>query len=555
MAINKKLIHFNNFSTFNSKKLSANVENTKYTLGVYGMVQTGSPEILYQSICYIKDTKQQWTHGQLYEGSKPVLPLNETDPVFSNSPAAGITENDKEAWNNKVDAEDINNIKPLIVDFSIGDISAYIHYGTEFNYHSSSIINALQNKQPIYIPYENEGLEGYYPAYGFVEDLIYLDVFCGNTVYILELDLSGGGIMSIDERNSNNFVAESDLADIALTGDYNDLMNKPTIPAEQVNADWNATSGKAQILNKPTIPAAVTERTVSGWGFTKNTGTYSKPSTGIPKSDLATSVQESLSKADNAACVDMTGDLVTIHAQALYDGNMVYATPSAASGNEDDILLSRDNVKTINGESIFGSGNIVISGSGGSSSGGNGAYPEVDGSIYESEWIVGQYDISDMQPNTFYVFPECNELVIQSFGSETAGVANEYLFQFTSGATATSLTLPDDIKWANDTPPTIESNMIYQVSILRGLASVLEFKNAVLISFTINGVPYQAEEGMNWVNFCESSYNDGRVSINGNMLIVNNYATLYYPNGASVGKFDIIEEINYTAAQGGGGGA
>ena len=33
------------------------------------------------------------------------------------------------------------------------------------------------------------------------------------------------------------------------------ILNKPTIPAEQVNSDWNATSGKAQILNKPTIPS------------------------------------------------------------------------------------------------------------------------------------------------------------------------------------------------------------------------------------------------------------------------------------------------------------
>jgi len=48
------------------------------------------------------------------------------------------------------------------------------------------------------------------------------------------------------------------------------------------------------------IPAAVTEQTVAGWGFTKNTGTYSKPSTGIPKSDLASDVQASLGKADTA---------------------------------------------------------------------------------------------------------------------------------------------------------------------------------------------------------------------------------------------------------------
>ena len=46
----------------------------------------------------------------------------------------------------------------------------------------------------------------------------------------------------------------SSLATVATTGSYNDLTNKPTIPAAQVNSDWNANSGVAQILNKPTIP-------------------------------------------------------------------------------------------------------------------------------------------------------------------------------------------------------------------------------------------------------------------------------------------------------------
>ena len=54
------------------------------------------------------------------------------------------------------------------------------------------------------------------------------------------------------------------------------------------------------LTDKPTIPAAVTEGTVSGWGFTKNTGTYSKPTGGIPKTDLAPAVQTSLGKADSA---------------------------------------------------------------------------------------------------------------------------------------------------------------------------------------------------------------------------------------------------------------
>lgn len=58
--------------------------------------------------------------------------------------------------------------------------------------------------------------------------------------------------------------------------------------------NWNAKADASD------IPDAVTESTVSGWGFTKNNGTYSKPSTGIPKTDLASEVQTSLGKADTA---------------------------------------------------------------------------------------------------------------------------------------------------------------------------------------------------------------------------------------------------------------
>lgn len=89
--------------------------------------------------------------------------------------------------------------------------------------------------------------------------------------------------------------SEVTLADVAVSGDYDDLINKPTIPTATsdltndsgfitssaltpyvLSADLAsvATSGSYNDLsNKPTIPSEVTESTVSGWGFTKNTGT------------------------------------------------------------------------------------------------------------------------------------------------------------------------------------------------------------------------------------------------------------------------------------------
>ena len=53
-------------------------------------------------------------------------------------------------------------------------------------------------------------------------------------------------------------VQPGDLATVATTGSYNDLSDKPTIPAAQVNSDWNANSGVAQILNKPTLATVAT---------------------------------------------------------------------------------------------------------------------------------------------------------------------------------------------------------------------------------------------------------------------------------------------------------
>jgi hypothetical protein len=56
-----------------------------------------------------------------------------------------------------------------------------------------------------------------------------------------------------DSTDPSYIQNKPNLATVATSGDYNDLSNKPTIPAAQVNSDWSANSGVAQILNKPTV--------------------------------------------------------------------------------------------------------------------------------------------------------------------------------------------------------------------------------------------------------------------------------------------------------------
>ena len=73
--ITKKFIHFARFDLFLSKKLSADKDNTTYTIGLDGEVLEGDPDISYQSIVYIKDAKCIFTHGQLYDSSGTAIKL------------------------------------------------------------------------------------------------------------------------------------------------------------------------------------------------------------------------------------------------------------------------------------------------------------------------------------------------------------------------------------------------------------------------------------------------------------------------------------------------
>lgn len=47
--------------------------------------------------------------------------------------------------------------------------------------------------------------------------------------------------------------AHLSYSQVAETGSYNDLTDKPVNPAAQVSSDWNSTSGVSQVLNKPIL--------------------------------------------------------------------------------------------------------------------------------------------------------------------------------------------------------------------------------------------------------------------------------------------------------------
>ena len=120
-----------------------------------------------------------------------------------------------------------------------------------------------------------------------------------------------------------------------------------------------------------------------------------------------------------------------------------------------------------------------------------------------------------------------------TLGTETSGVANEYLFQFTSPSTPTSLTLPDDIKFSEDL--VIEANKIYQISILKGLGSALSWENVNLIE---NKATYNEGDFMNGGTLTFEYPTASEIK-----LYLNNYSSLYLtiPAGTTTIAIDWYE--------------
>lgn len=76
----------------------------------------------------------------------------------------------------------------------------------------------------------------------------------------------------------------------------------------------------------------------------------------------------------------------------------------------------------------------------------------------------------ELTPNILHKWGTVSSLTLTLATPEDDSVANYYMIEFTSGTTATSLSLPDTITWANDL--NIEAGKTYQISILNNLGVI-----------------------------------------------------------------------------------
>lgn len=130
-----------------------------------------------------------------------------------------------------------------------------------------------------------------------------------------------------------------------------------------------------------------------------------------------------------------------------------------------DVLVSGMNIKTINGQSILGSGNITIQGGGGA-----------------TERVEMTAESASIEPNKFYVWGDAARLNL-TLAEGKASEMNRYMFQFKTSKTAyTILQLPEDIVWSTDTEmdendmPVIELSAYHRVEIVDGLATLRRWR-------------------------------------------------------------------------------
>lgn len=240
-------------------------------------------------------------------------------------------------------------------------------------------------------------------------------------------------ISTIRENASKGATAvqPSQLANVATSGSYSDLSNRPSIPNES---------------------------TVAGWGFTKNAGTYTKPNGGIPKSDLEKGVRDSLSKADSA--------LQSVPAEYVTETELQskgYASQSVVDNKVDKIQKDLDekqgqlesgiNIKTVFGKSIVGSGEAFS----------DDTIPEsyIPDSIARKSEISSQATIKrvvgddipqELQSDVYYEFAERNALTLPNLVGDSNSLYKRWMVSVNL-PNINKLTIPFKVIWRNNEKP------------------------------------------------------------------------------------------------------
>lgn len=407
----------------------------------------------------------------------------ETDPVFSASPAATITDAKITEWNDHTEMLNSIDLDLSALTYAIGD---KVDKVTGKGLSTEDFTSALKSKLEGLSNYDDTKLSNALSTLRTDFDKLVsgdtttaIKTFNEIVAFLDGIEDSQDleGIIASIEQQIAGKMDRVTLATVATSGSYEDLKNKPTIPAEQVNADWNATSGKAQILNKPTIPSAVTESTVSNWGFTKNSGTItevkangasiaksgvanipaaSTSAYGVTKLSSSTS-STSTTLAATASAVKAAYDLANSYKGTVTSVKINGTTKSPSSG-----VVDIGNVVTsvkLNGATYSPSSGVVDLGniSGGGSSSDSDAGEQY---IYEGN----SQQVTLLNNTLHFIDIATNKTLAISTNALEKGQTSRVVIWIHRNVIPT-ISISEDVYWANDDVPVMnEPGYCYELS-------------------------------------------------------------------------------------------
>lgn len=81
-----------------------------------------------------------------------------------------------------------------------------------------------------------------------------------------------------------------------------------------------------------------------------------------------------------------------------------------------------------------------------------------------------------LTPNVMHKWGVVSNLTLSLASPSDGSVYNEYMFEFVSGSTATTLLLPDTLQWVSE--PSIEAGYTYQCSIVNNIGVIVGVANS-----------------------------------------------------------------------------
>lgn len=397
----------------------------------------------------------------------------ETDPIFSASPAASITEADKSAWSSKQDV--ISDLATIRSGASKGatalqakDIADFVTAEDLAAVATSGSYNDLQDKPTIPSAINIAGTN-YTPDDSGIIDLNTAYLYRKPSTGIPNSDLSEELQEKLETAHRNAEAYKGTVTNIIINGETKspndgivDLGNIPTsIPTEVYIADFTMESLRNGMNNGVQVDCD-TQALITAMNANKIILVREGGGSAYQGGYILNGYAEDLLYF---SIVDSQGDVLwcdgtdyrslqhidgrTLHLQHWWE--------------KQDALVSGENIKTINGESIVGSGDMVV---------GKITYFSEEDSIELSPEVVWMRRGSVV-----------NSVQIAGFASNGKDY-EEYAYHFYTGTivdgNAVKLILPDGVKYANkDIFDALESDTHYELSVVRSNGIV----KAVLTAF------------------------------------------------------------------------